>query len=145
MSEHGKQGNAHRWLSRALWVIALAGLAYLVGLTAWLGVTGLLFPFQLDYGEGVILHFVQEWAAGRPIYLPVGEYPFITCNYAPLHLLLALAASPLLGLTYAAGRVWTLVAVVGTAGIIAAWVKVEGRHWLPAVTAAMLFLGSPYV
>ena len=134
-----------RWLSWALWAVALAGLVYLMGLTLWLGVRGLLFPYQLDYGEGVLLHFVHEWAHGRPIYKGIEGYPYITANYPPLPIVLALALKPFLGVTYAAGRVWTLLAVVGSAALIGAWVRREGRGWLPAVTAALVFAGSSYV
>jgi hypothetical protein len=139
------QSNAHRWLIRALWALALAVLLYLVGLTLWLGVTGILFPYQLDYGEGVLLHFVREWAQGRPIYKSIQGYPYITSNYAPLTILLSLALTPLLGITYAAGRVWTLLAVGAAGAIVGAWVRREGGRWFPAVAAVLLFVGSPYV
>lgn len=128
-----------------LWAPALAGLLYLAGLTVGLGVTGLAFPYQLDYGEGFLLHFVREWSQGRPIYRPIGEYPFITANYPPLDILLPLALTPLFGIRYVAGRVWTLLAIVVVAVLIAAWVWQEGRRRLPAVAAALLFVGSPYV
>ena len=63
MRDHktGSQLHSVDWVSRVLWVLALAGLIYLVGLTIWLGVTGLFFPYQLDYGEGFLLHFVKQW------------------------------------------------------------------------------------
>jgi hypothetical protein len=134
-----------RRLSWALWALALVGLLYLVGLTLWLGISGLLFPYQLDYGEGVLLHFVREWAHGRPIYKGIEGYPYITANYPPLPIVMALALTPLLGVTYAAGRVWTLLAVAASAAMIGAWVWREGRWWLPAVVAALVFVGSPYV
>jgi hypothetical protein len=132
-------------LSWALWALALGGLAYQAGLTVWLGVTGLFFPYQLDYGEGVLLHFVREWAEGRPIYKAIEGYPYITSNYAPLPILLALALTPVVGISYATGRVWTLLAVAVVAVLIAAWVRRAGGRWLPAVAAALLFAGSSYV
>jgi hypothetical protein len=139
------QTNRLQWLSRALWALALVGLVYLAGLTVWLGVTGLLFPYQLDYGEGTHLHYVREWSMGRPIYRPIGSYPYITSNYAPLPFLLALALTPVLGITYAAGRIWTSLAVVVIGAVIVAWLRKETGHWLPAVAAALLFVGSPYI
>ena len=139
------QSNKLRWVTGVLWALVLAGLAYLAGLTLWLGVRGLLFPYQLDYGEGTHLHYTRELALGRPIYRPIGTYPFITSNYAPLPFLLALALTPLLGMTYAAGRIWTLLAILAAAAVILIWIKKEAGGWLPAAVAALLFVGSPYV
>ena len=136
-----------------MWALALAGLIYLVGLTIWLGVTGLLFPYQLDYGEGFLLHFVRAWSQGEPIYKGAEGYPYVMANYPPLTMVLALALTPVLGITYAAGRVWTLLAIVVLAVIIFAWVARYGfgrrergaERWLPAVAAALIFVGSPYI
>jgi len=141
----GGQANRLRWLSWALWALALAGLGYLAGLTGWLGIRGLVFPYQLDYGEGGLLHFVREWAEGRPIYKAIEGYPYITSNYAPLPIVLALVLTPILGISYAAGRLWTLLAVAAITVLIAAWVRREGGRWLPAVAAALIFLGSSYI
>ena len=141
------------WLSWALWALALAGLIYLVGLTVWLGVTGLLFPYQLDYGEGFLLHFVRAWSQGEPIYKGAEGYPYVMANYPPLTMVLALALTPVLGISYAAGRVWTLLAIAVLAVVIFAWVGWYGwgrsrrgaARWLPAVAAALIFVGSPYI
>ena len=139
------QSSVTRWLIRVLWVLALVGLVYLAGLTFWLGVTGIVFPYQLDYGEGFLLHFVKEWSQGHPIYKGAEGYPYIMANYPPLTILMALALTPILGISYAAGRVWTVVAIVGVAAIIVAWIRREGRQPLPAIAAALLFVGSPYI
>jgi hypothetical protein len=133
-----------RWLGWALWAVALAGLVYLAGLTVWLGVNGLFFPYQLDYGEGYLLHFVKEWSQGRPIYKAAEGYPYILANYPPLPIVLALGLTPLVGMTYTAGRVWTLLAIVAVAGILVAWVRRESGRWLPAVAAGLIFVGAPY-
>jgi hypothetical protein len=134
-----------RWLSRALWAVALAGLVYLAGLTVCLGVSGLFFPYQLDYGEGYLLHFVKEWSQGRPIYKAAEGYPYILANYPPLLIVLALGLTPLVGMTYTAGRVWTLLAIVAVVGVLVAWVRRESGRWLPALAAGLIFVGSPYV
>ncbi len=133
------------WPGRIAWLVALAGALYLAGLTLWLGAAGLGFPYQLDYGEGFLLHFVRAWSQGEPIYKGIEGYPYVMANYPPLTLILALALTPLLGISYAAGRIWTLLAIVATVALIVAWVRREGGHWLPALAAALLFLGSPYI
>jgi hypothetical protein len=140
-----KQSPGPRWISWVLWALALAPLIYLAGLTVWLGVVGLFFPYQLDYGEGVMLHFVKEWSQGHPIYRTGGSYPYITSNYAPLTIVLALALTPVLGISYATGRIWTLLAVFAASLLILAWVRRESGRWLPAIVVALLFVGSPYI
>jgi hypothetical protein len=133
------------WSERILWLLTLAGVLYLVGLTAWLGLAGLGFPYQLDYGEGFLLQLVRAWSQGQPIYKGIDSYPYVMSNYPPLTLALALALTPLLGLSYAAGRIWTLLAVAAATGLIVAWVRREGGRWLPALAAGLLFAGSPYI
>ncbi len=148
-----RQSNWLRWMSWVLWALALAGLIYLAGLTVWLGVTGLFFPYQLDYGEGFMLHLVKEWSQGRPIYKGAEGYPYVMANYPPLTIVLGLALTPILGITYAAGRVWTLLAIAAVAAVLVAWVRWFGYahrkqaagRWLPAVTTGLIFVGSPYI
>lgn len=147
-----RESNWLFWLNRALWATALAALVYLAALTVWLGLVGLFFPYQLDYGEGLLLHFVKEWSLGRPIYKAVAGYPYIMANYPPLAIVLALAVTPLLGVTYAAGRLWTLLAIAAVAAALAMLVHrarsseaMQGPRWLPPVTAALFFLAGPYV
>ena len=139
------KSNRERLLSRLLWAAALIAAVYLVGLTLWLALTGLFFPYQLDYGEGVLLHFVREWSQGQPIYKAIDSYPYVVANYPPLAILLALVLTPVLGLSYAAGRIWTLMALVAVTAMVVAWVWRAGRRLLPAVAAGLLFAGSPYV
>ncbi|MGD2207719.1 MAG: glycosyltransferase family 39 protein, partial [Anaerolineae bacterium] len=140
-----QQSSSQRLANQVLWALALAALLYLVGLTIWLGVTGLGFPYQLDYGEGFLLHFVKEWLQGRPIYRAIGVYPYITSNYPPLTMILALALTPILGVTYAAGRLWTLLAILAVAAIILGWVRRASGRWLPSLAAALVVIGSPYI
>ncbi|MGC9335737.1 MAG: ArnT family glycosyltransferase, partial [Anaerolineae bacterium] len=137
--------NRDRPLSWLLWAAALGAALYLVGLTLWLAFSGLFFPYQLDYGEGALLHFVREWAQGQPIYKAIDSYPYVVANYPPSGILLALLLTPILGLSYAAGRIWTLLALVAVTALIVAWVRRTSRRWLPALAAGLLFAGSPYI
>jgi hypothetical protein len=139
------QLNSSRLMVGALWALALAGVSYLAALTLWLAAAGLTFPYQLDYGEGFLLHFVRQWSQGQPIYKAAAGYPYILANYPPLAIVLALALVPLLGLGYAAGRIWTLLAIVAVAALVAAWIRRQGGPRLVAVAAALLLVGSPTI
>jgi hypothetical protein len=125
--------------------VALAGLALLAGFTLWFGIRALSYPYQLLYGEGFMLEFARRLADGEALYKPLAEFPLGTVNYPPLPLLLARLTFPLTGFGYAAGRIWALLATVAVAGILFAWVRRATRQVLPAVAAALAWLGAPYV
>jgi hypothetical protein len=70
MAENKSQGNAlthpttsdkmlamnlSSMLARLLWFAIWIALAIYFLLTLWLGIVGLLYPYQLDYGEGIVL------------------------------------------------------------------------------------------
>jgi hypothetical protein len=137
----------NRWarLHWLLWVPPLVGLAVLAGLTLWLAGRALTYPYQFLHGEGLMLEFTRRLAAGEPVYKPLAEYPLGTCNYAPLPLLLARLTLPLTGLSFTAGRVWTLLATLVIAAILFAWVRRASGQVLPALVAALAWLGTPYL
>lgn len=138
-------GAAGRLFPRLLWVLALAGLVVLAAYTAWFCVRALSHPYQLLYGEGLMLEFARRLAAGEPLYKPLGEFPLGTANYPPLTLLLARLTFPVAGFGYPAGRVWSGLAALGVAILLAAWVwRATGRR-MPAAVAALAWAGAPYV
>ncbi len=49
----------------------------------------LLYPYQVDYGEGVVLTFVQLLAQGKSYFLPITEYPFIHGAYPPIFMMVS--------------------------------------------------------
>jgi hypothetical protein len=125
--------------------LALAGLAVLTGLTLWLSVRALTYPHQLLDGDGWMYVFARRLAAGEPLYKPLGELPLGTCNYPPLTLLLARMLFPVLGPSYAAGRIWPLLATLAVAAILFSWVQRATKQALPAAAAALAWMGAPYV
>ena len=62
--------------TRVLWLAVWLGLAVYLALTLWLGVSGLTYPYQLDYGEGIVLWFAQQIYHGQPIYKSLTTFPF---------------------------------------------------------------------
>ena len=118
----------------------------------WLGETAVELVYKRPDGQtgNQLLYHSDEPRleivdTGQPIYKTGEGYPYITANYAPLTYLLALSLTPFVGMTYTAGRLWTLLAVLAAVLIIVAWVRRESKLWLPAIAAGLLFVGSPYV
>ncbi|MBU6268230.1 MAG: hypothetical protein KGN34_11860 [Sphingomonadales bacterium] len=133
------------WLPGAclLATLLLAGLRF--GILAGDAIT---FPYELDYGEGIVWQQMRMILAGQG-YAPLAPYPAIVFHYPPLFHLLAgaMAATGLDQL--AAGR---LVAVLSTllaagfAGLIVAGFapsrKQRGAFRLGGATAALALLAT---
>lgn len=129
---------------RVLWLVALAGLLFYLLQTIYLHILGLSYPFQLDYGESLVLYQAQRIAGGLSIYKDINSYPYIFSNYPPL---LQAVVSPLIALVGPAfwpGRMLAGAAAAGL-GLVAVAMVQRGGSRLAALTAALLFLGAPYI
>src|SRR5512141_1660793 len=132
-------------LARILWSLVWLGLGIYLLLTLWLGLTGLVYPYQLDYGEGIVLWFARQIAHGHSIYKGLTGFPYASSNYPPVSMLLSAVLMPVLGDGYAGGRLLSLASVLVVAGLIYQIVRVETRRQWTGAVAALLFAGSPYV
>ncbi len=132
-------------LVRLLWLFVWTGLAIYLGLTLWWGLTGVSYPYQLDYGEGIVLWFARQMAHGQAIYKGLTGMPYASSNYPPVSMLLAALLMPIFGEGYAGGRLLAFAATLVVAALIYRLVRVEtGRRDVGAL-AALFFIGSPYV
>lgn len=135
--------------ARILWFLVWVILAYYLALTLWLGIAGLIYPYQLDYGEGIVLWFAQQIAHGHSIYKGLTGFPYASSNYPPVAMLLSALLMPLFGDGYAGGRLLNFAAALVVAGLIYRIVRVETRGSRSAATAsaaaALFFIGSPYI
>lgn len=100
------------WLPRV-------GLAVLLGLLAGtsvelveLGLFHAAYPYDLDYGEGIVWQQMSDIVAGRG-YAPLGVFPAIVYHYPPVYHLTVAALSHLLGGdALATGRAVSLAATL---------------------------------
>src|SRR4030042_4975084 len=109
LSQMGQQ----RKIARLLWLVVLAGLALYLAMTLHLCALALVYPYQLDYGEGLVLHQARLLAQGTSIYKGMDGYPYVFSNYAPL---LQAVTSPLvaiMGPSFFPGRLLALAATLG--------------------------------
>lgn len=136
---------------KVLWLAALAGLATYVGFTIWLAVAGLLYPYQLDYGEGIMLEQARLLSQGKGIYKGLEGYPYAFSNYPPLMQAVAALLIPYLGINYAVGRIWNVLSL-GLLGLFLYYIvkrqigdQPVGTRGLAPLLASLAFLGSPYI
>jgi len=132
-------------VTRILWASVGLGLALYAALTLWLAFVGLTPPYQLDYGEGIVLWFAQELARGHAIYKSLDVFPYASSNYPPVALLLSVALMPIFGDGYLGGRLLNFAAALIIAALIFRLVRDETRNSRAALIAALLFGGSPYI
>ncbi len=117
----------------------------LVAFTAWLAFAGLTYPYQLDYGEGIVLWFAQEIARGHAIYKPLDAFPYSSSNYPPVAMLLSAALMPIFGDGYVSGRLLNIISALVVATLIFRIVQTETRKLSGAMIAVLFFLASPYI
>lgn len=153
------------WLKRALWAGVALGLLFYLALTLWLALSAIFFPYQLDYGEGIVLWFTRQLALGQPIYKGLEGLPYASSNYPPLGMMLAVPFRVIFGDTYAGGRTLSFVAALLIAALIYQFVRVEsstyprpplspssgvqeewgGSSRIAGALGAFFFLGSTFV
>jgi hypothetical protein len=113
-------------------------LAYHLGAT-------LVFPYDLNYGEGYVLNDAVRLARGESIYVDLQQFPMVRSPYPPLFPLLWSLLVPLAGPVFWPGRALEVLALVGIGTLVGvnAW-RVRCGPW-PAIAAVGLVAGSPFV
>ena len=105
--------------------VAKAGLLALAALLSWhtyhfaaAGIRAVVYPHELDYGEGIVWFQMQQLMAGQA-FGPIDQFPAIVFHYTPLfHIVSGLVAA--MGADgLAAGRIVSLLATVAMAGFSA--------------------------
>lgn len=132
-------------VTRGLWVLVAAGAAGYVGLTVWLALRAMFFPYTLDYGEGDVFWFTLKLARGLNIYETLGGPPFDAANYPPVAMLLTAAMAPVFGEALTFGRWLNFAAALVVAAFAVRLVRTETRDWRVALLMGLLFLGSTFV
>ena len=99
--------------------LAVAVLAAVLGYGVWRLLRfvpfALRYPYELDYGEGIVLQQMRNMVAGTG-YAPLGVYPGIVYHYPPVYHLTTAALAWGGGLDdLAAGRAVALLATLGMA------------------------------
>ncbi len=132
-------------LTALLWLIIWLGLLIFLAFTLWFGIVGLMYPYQLDYGEGIVLWFAQQLAHAQPINKGLSDLPYASSNYPPVALWLPAALMPIFGDGYIGGRLLNFASALIVAALIFRVVRVETRERRAGALAALFFLGSPYI
>lgn len=138
----GKAGGIARF-SAARWVIAAHGVALLALVAHFLvylryAVEAVRFPFELDYGEGIVWQQALCIPDG-PMYGDITRFPFLVFHYPPVYHLVARAAALLNGDMLLAGRAVSVLCTLLT-GLLAAALAYETAG--PRVSRTARLMGA---
>ena len=100
---------------RVLFALALLGLAIHFVAYAYGAVQAVLYPYELDYGEGIVWQQALLIPTGGPpgtMYGDVNTFPFLVFHYPPLYHLVVRAVSALGPNMLLAGRAVSLIATL---------------------------------
>lgn len=79
---------------------------------------GLRYPYELDYGEGIVLQQMRDIVAGHG-YAPLGIYPAIVYHYPPVYHLTVAAWAAVTGMDELfAGRLVSIISTFVTAALV---------------------------
>jgi hypothetical protein len=129
------------WLRAGFWsLLAMPGL-WQIGLLVWAVAARFPYPYDLEWMEGGVLHGAARIANGDGIYGPP-SVDYISFLYTPLYPGLLALIGEVTGLSYQLGRLISILALVGLAGLTlgnaVAW---SPRHRGAAIAGALLGLG----
>ena len=115
-----------RWAPRAVWLLLAAPGLYQVALLV-IAVSGrLLYPYDLEWMEGGMLHHALRIQTGHGIYTPP-SVDFIPYLYTPLYPALLAVLGELFGITYTLGRAISVLSLAGIA--VVAVGSIAGRRF----------------
>jgi hypothetical protein len=133
--------------SRAEGVLLLL-LTALLGLLVWRfaahTATLLGYPYEWDEDEGYHVYFAKCLLRGQPIYGDINQVPMLPQTYPPVHAAVLSLLVRALGPTLFAGRLLSVLAIVGLAIVVAVAVRQETGRWSYGILAATLVFGSPF-
>jgi hypothetical protein len=102
-------------------------------------------PYEIEYGEGILLQNAINIARSGAVYNDYHHYPYVVATYPPLYPLIGALGVKLTGISFAFGRAISALAALGTAGLIWAMLRRAGIRPFGAALGAVLFIAAPIV
>lgn len=128
--------------------MAAAGAVFACGAGAAAGLSTALallpHPFEINYGEGIVLGVAARLTRGEPLYQPISDYPYLVAAYTPLFYTVLAAVIQLAGPALWPARALSLGGALLAAACLYGAVRSE-RGARPALLAALLFGAMPWV
>ncbi|UCH35438.1 MAG: glycosyltransferase family 39 protein [Armatimonadota bacterium] len=126
-----------------LYIAAVALLAHSFGRLVEYDHWAITCPYEIEYGEGIVLQNAVNIAHGRTLYTDYHRYPYVVATYPPVYPLLTSTGIWLFGVSFAFGRAVSALAALATAVLIWLILRRSVRARWAAAAAAAFFLAAP--
>jgi hypothetical protein len=125
-------------------VLGLVLLNFVVALAKfdWFALS---IPYEIDYGEGILLQNAINLAHGREVYNNYHHYPYVVATYPPIYPLLCAAGVRLFGVSFTFARLLSILSGLGAGVLIWLMLRRAGTSRFGAGFGAMLFVAAPSV
>ncbi len=102
----------------------------------------MVYPFQLAYGESIILNQVRLLQTGQSIYQNIEVYPYINTCYTPCYQVLLRLVSPAGQLSFLTGRTISLLSALAVCLLLLVNLRAAGLTPTLAIPLSLYFLLS---
>ena len=145
MTAASSQPDNRAWaaVQLTLYVATAALLVVSLGLVTDRWQWALRCPYDIEYGEGGVLLSAINIAHGNQVYNDFSHLPYTVETYPPVFALIAALGVKLFGVSFAFGRLLSMLGALGTAALIWAILRRAGTSRLAAALAAIVFLVTP--
>ena len=104
-----------------------------------------VYPFSIEWGEGIVLDLARRVASPASVYRPLNDYPYIVGIYPPAYLYCANLAGRFFDNPFLGGRIVALSAVLGSAFLIFVLLMRETRRWEISLVGALTYASLSFV
>ena len=102
------------------------------------------FPYDIDYGEGILLNQAKLFARGTDIYRDISNYPFLVGMYTPVYSLMSAFFVKLFGISFSIGRAISIVSAILIGFLIYKFNRGRTGREI-ALFSSLIFFASPYI
>jgi hypothetical protein len=122
-------------------LLGLSGYLLFYFINAYIAIT---YPYDIDYGEGLLLNQAKLISQGINIYKDISNYPYILAMYTPVYSFISAFFITLFGISFSIGRVISIGSAILIGLLIYKIIKEKTNRQI-AFISSLIFFASPYI
>ena len=126
------------------WLLAAAVILGVLS-AGWQAIYKITAPYQLDYGEGVVLAGALRVAQGQSLYPPVKGMPYVIDPWGPVLYLLLAAPTRIFGASFVVPRLLSAAATLASTLFLFLLLRLWTRSRKVALIFSLLYFSLPVI